>query len=275
MLKQTLLLITLSFTTQAKVLLWDLGGVLFEPNKIGVAMEIGLTNFASHAFWDLSSPDITTTLFDVLTMMMPNDKRFPLIAGSNTGKHLPPIMSHWQAGTVTGQEIINRSHKLLKDLYKYDYFESKDHMLLISRCIHKMFDAQVLANNIDLAPEGIRLLEESARMKNDDGTKKHRLFVFSNWDHISFDIFRKKHIQLFNMFEGIVISGHIKRVKPAKDSFDYIIETYNLDPKECILIDDQSMNIKGARRSGMQAALISNGDYLQLRRDLVRLHVLK
>ncbi len=275
MLKRSLLLITLSFTTHAKILLWDLGGVLFEPNKLGVAMEIGLSNFASHAFWDLCSPDITTTLFDVLTMMMPNDKRFPLIAGSHSGRHLPPIMSHWQAGTVTGQEIINRSHKLLKNLYKYDYFESKNHMLLISRCIHKMFNAQVLANNIDLAPEGVRLLEESAKMKNNDGTKKHRLFVFSNWDHISFDIFKKKHIRLFNMFEGIVISGHMKRVKPAKDAYDYIIETYNLDPKECVLIDDQSMNTNAARRYGMQAALISNQNYQQLRRDLVRLGVLE
>ena len=275
MLKKTLLLITLSLTTQAKVLLWDLGGVLFEPNKIGVAMEIGLSHFVSHAIWDLSSPDITTTLFDVLTMMMPQDRRFPLIAGSHSGTHLPPIMSHWQAGTITGQQIINRSHSLLRKLYKYDYFESKGHMRLISRCIHKMFNPQVLANNIDPVWPGIQLLQECAKMKNKDGTKKHRLFVFSNWDHISFDIFKKKHVRIFNMFEEIVISGHIKRVKPSHDMYDYLMETYNIDPHDCVLIDDQSMNTNSARRYGMQAALIRNRDYAQLRKDLVRLNVLK
>ena len=275
MLKKTLILITLCFTTHAKVLLWDLGGVLFEPSKLGVAMEIGLSNFVSHAFWDLSSPNITSTLFNVLTEMMPNDKTFPLIAGSHSGRNLPPIMSHWQAGTITGRDIISRSRPLLRELYTYDYFESKSHKKLISSCIEKMFNPEVLAQNIYPAKEGIRLLEECEKLRNKDGTKRHRLFVFSNWDHISFDIFRKKHRKFFNKFEGIVISGQIKRVKPSKEAYDYIVETYNLDPKECVLIDDQRMNTRAAKKYGMKTALIRYRDFVKLRRDLVKLQVLE
>lgn len=274
MLKKTLIIITCSISLHAQVLLWDLGGVLFEPNKIGMASEIGLGYFAEHAFWDLCSPDITATIFDVLHMMMPRDTRFPLICGSNSGRTLPPIMSHWQAGIITGQEIINRSHALLEKLYFYDYFESKEHKKLISRCIHKMFNPEILAKNIELSWPGVRLLEECARQKNTDGTKKHRLFIFSNMDHLTFDSFKKRHRRIFGMFEGIVISGHVNRVKPAKDIYDYICETYQLDPAECILIDDQEMNARGALVYGMKAALIRNQDFEQLRRDLAKLGVL-
>ena len=147
-------------------------------------------------------------------------------------------------------------------------------MKLFSRCIHKMFNPEVLAKNIDLVPEGYKLFRECAKLKNKDGTKRHRLFIFSNWDHLSFDIFRKRHVRLFNMFEEIIISGHVKMVKPSKEMHDYIINTYNLDPSECVLIDDQSMNARAARKAGMKAALIRNRDYVQLRRQLVRLGVL-
>ncbi len=267
-------ILLLSTSLHAKVLLWDLGGVLCEPTKAGVAMEIGLNNFINHAFWDMRSPDIRPTLFDVLTMMMPRDPSLPLISGSHTGVLLPPIMSHWQAGTITGEEIIIRSRQLLRKLNTYDYFDSDDHMDLISRCIRAMFTPEVLANNVSIAPEGYKLLQECARLKNNDGSKRHRLFVFSNWDHLSFDIFRKKHIRFFNMFEHVVISGHIKQIKPSKEAYDYLIDTYNLAPAECILIDDQEMNTRAAKQFGMKAALIKNRDYACLRRDLIRLGVL-
>lgn len=272
--KKLLLILMLSTASQAKVLLWDLGGVLFEPSKLGVAMEIGLGRIASHAFWDLSSPDISHTVFDVLTMMMPRDPSLPLISGSHSGKLLPPIMSHWQAGTITGRQIINKARVLLPHLHKFDYFESKNHMKVIMQCIRKMFDPQILSDNIYPAWEGIALLEECARMKNKDGTKKHRLFIFSNWDHLSFDIFKKKHRWIFNMFEGVVISGHIKLIKPSREAYDYIVQKYNLDPKECVMIDDQEMNTRGAILYGMQAALITDRNYPLLRKDLVRLGVL-
>ena len=53
----------------AKVILWDLGGVLFQPDKLGVAQEIGLSHFASYALFDMKNPNIERVLFDVLEQM--------------------------------------------------------------------------------------------------------------------------------------------------------------------------------------------------------------
>ena len=263
-------------TAHAKVLLWDLGGVLFEPDKLGVAQEIGITNFLSHAFWDMSSPtSIQKTLFDILDILEPPRSNNKGVAGSAHGIPLPTIMCRWQAGTITGREIVKKAIPLVKKLYKYDYFESQGHAELIIRCFRKMFDPKVLARNVYSVNEGFKLVYECCNRRNEDGTKMHRQFVFSNWDHISFDYFRKEHKHLFRNFEHIVISGHIKLIKPHADSFEYLLKTYNLNPKECILIDDQDSNARAARKCGMKAIIIRNGDYAAVRQDLVGLGVLK
>ncbi len=262
------------FSLPAKVILWDLGGVLFEPDKIGVALEVGLENFLSHAIFDFRSPNIQPVLFDVINHLDQDETQRKDVAGSSHGLCLPPIMCKWQAGTVTGEEIVQQSRPLIKKLYACDYFDSKAQMNLIWRCIKAMFDPVVLARNIHPAEEGIKLLQESYRMKNKDGTKAHRQFVFSNWDQISFDIFKGQHMAVFRYFEEIVISGHIKRIKPNQNAFEYLIETYHLNPQECVLIDDQAVNVRAARKCNMQAVLIHNKDYQQLRSDLRSLGVI-
>lgn len=275
MIKKVLLLILATASqAHAKIILWDLGGVLFQPDKIGVALEVGLGNFLSHAFWDVRSPNIQATLFDVLHHLDRDEKERGDVAGSSHGMPLPPIMCKWQAGTVTGAEIIQRARPVIKKLYKYDYFDSETQMNLILKCIKTMFNPTTLAHNIYPAEEGIKLLQESFRMCDKNGNKIHRQLVFSNWDHLSFDIFKKEHPAIFRYFEAIVISGHIKKIKPNKDAFDYLIETYHVDPAECILIDDQAVNVQAARSYGMQGVLIQNGDYQQLRDDLKHLGVI-
>jgi putative hydrolase of the HAD superfamily len=265
----------LNLATEAKVILWDLGGVLFEPDKIGVALEVGLQNFISHVFWDLRSPtEIQAKIFDVISHLEFDEHARTDVAGSSHGLALPPIMCRWQAGTITGKEIIARAQSVINKLYRYDYFDSKVQKDLISKCIQAMFDPEILARNIYPAEEGIKLLQESYRMKTEQGAPVHRQFVFSNWDHLSFNLCKKQHGSIFRYFEAIVISGHIKRIKPNQDAFEYLTNTYHLDPQECILIDDQEVNVRAARAYGIQAVLIQNGDYEQLRGDLRQLGVI-
>lgn len=275
MLKKIVCLTLCSFSLNGKVILWDLGGVLFEPSKIGVALEVGLENFLHHAILDLRSPtNIQAVLFDVINHLDRDEKQRKDVAGSSHGLALPPIMCKWQAGSITGKEIIERSRPLIKKLDRYDYFDSTIQKNLIAKCIKAMFDPEILARNIYPAEEGIKLLQESFRMRDKNGRKMHRQFVFSNWDHLSFDYFKKSHDSIFRYFEELVISGHIKHIKPNTDAFEYLVKTYQLDPQECILIDDQVVNVRAAQKFGMQAVLIQNKDYQQLRNDLKQLGVI-
>lgn len=51
---------------------------------------------------------------------------------------------------------------------------------------------------------------------------------------------------LFNMFDGLVFSGPIGLVKPNADIFEHLLNKYSLKADECIFIDDNVANIKGA-----------------------------
>lgn len=261
-------LLSSSGTVFAKVLLWDLGGVLFQPDKLGVAQEIGLSYFASYMLFDWKNPNIEAVLFNVLEQMEKPEKGIREKAGTGEGVPLPTIMCHWQAGITTGPEIIKRSHAHLKWLAKIDYFESAHELILINKTIHAMFNPKVLARNVRPVKEGFDLVKECGAALNKNGNKKNRNFVFSNWDNLSFDIYRKKNPGYFKPFEHIVISGHIKLIKPRAEAYKYLLETYKLDPQECILIDDQEVNAIGARKCGIRTILVKNGNYNQLRADL-------
>ena len=265
------LLLTYCACTSAKVLLWDLGGVLFEPDKLGVAQEIGLSYFASYLLMDWKNPNIQAVLFDVLEQMEKPERGIREKAGTGEGVPLPTIMCHWQAGTTTGPEIIKRSNEHLKKLFKMDYFESAREFILIKKTINAMFNPKILARNVQAVPAGFELVRKCCSARNKDGSKKNRNFVFSNWDNLSFDIFYKKNRTLFTPFEEIIISGHVKMIKPRKEIYKYLLQTYNLDARDCILIDDQEVNAIGARKCGITAVLIKNNDYVQLSKELKRL----
>lgn len=270
MLKKLFYMLVLSncLSLSAKVLLWDLGGVLFQPYKLGVAQEIGLSHFISYALFDLRNPNIERVLFDVLEQMERPERGNREKAGTGEGVPLPTIMCHWQAGITPGPEIIKRSHAHLEALKKNGYFESELEYNLIKKTIHAMFNPKVLARNVYPVQAGFDLVELCGKARNKDGSKKNRNWVFSNWDNLSFDIFYKNNRGLFKPFEEIIISGHVRLIKPHAAMYKYLLETYRLNPKDCILIDDQEVNVIGARKAGIKSILIRNNDYDQVRRDL-------
>ena len=73
--------------------------------------------------------------------------------------------------------------------------------------------------------------------------------------------------ELFDNFDGVVLSGPIGIVKPNKDIFEYLLEKFNLKADECIFIDDNQNNIDGAELVGIKGYLF-DGDALKLRKFL-------
>jgi len=62
---------------------------------------------------------------------------------------------------------------------------------------------------------------------------------------------------LTEFFDGIFISSEVGYKKPSKEFFDRLLETYQLDPKTCLMIgNDESADIQGARLAGMDSLYI-------------------
>jgi len=70
-------------------------------------------------------------------------------------------------------------------------------------------------------------------------------------------------------FDGVVVSGLEKLVKPDPRIYRTFCDRYSLAPENCVFIDDSEPNIVAARKFGMKG--IHFKDPAQLRAELIAL----
>jgi 2-haloacid dehalogenase len=92
------------------------------------------------------------------------------------------------------------------------------------------------------------------------------LYALSNWSEEMFPHAEEKYDWL-GLFDGVVVSGRVKMVKPERDIFDHLTERYGLRAEDLFFIDDHEPNIIAARSYGIAAHLFR--DAAGLRRALV------
>ena len=253
---------------QAKVLIWDIGDVLLETSRFGMGRSVGLSHFISYMLFDWKSPRIEPILFDVLDTMDCPELPDSIQAFTKDGIPMPPIMCHWQAGTISGKEIVAQAEKHLDTLFDAGYFVSCREMRLIDKTIRSMFDPRTLATNMSPLWSGIRLLKECAHEYNEDGTPRNILIALSNWDPSSFKIVKELHPDIFDHFDHIVISGDTGRIKPRKAAYEHLIKTFKLTPSACLVIDDQAVNLDAAQELGFETFHVYKRNYRTLRQCL-------
>lgn len=74
-------------------------------------------------------------------------------------------------------------------------------------------------------------------------------------------------VQLFSLFDGLVFSGPLGIVKPSRQIFEYLLQTYDLQPAETVFIDDSPVNVAGAEALGIHGCLFA-GDARRLEQQL-------
>jgi 2-haloacid dehalogenase len=78
---------------------------------------------------------------------------------------------------------------------------------------------------------------------------KYKLYGLTNWSAETFPIVFKRY-SFFKLFDGIVISGEEKLIKPDKKIFELMLERYHLKAKNALFIDDNLNNIQAAKELG-------------------------
>lgn len=93
--------------------------------------------------------------------------------------------------------------------------------------------------------------------------KKHYpLYGLTNWSAEKFALTRPKH-KFFDLFDGIVISGVEKEIKPEPRLFEILIERYHLTPEKTVFTDDSAANVKTAETLGFQAVRFETPEKLE------------
>lgn len=131
----------------------------------------------------------------------------------------------WNVQQDAGRSLVEGT-KLLQDQFP-------DH----TEMIQQFYDGwEVMLK--DEIPENTQLLHRFDK-------QKYRLFGLTNWSGETFPIALKR-FGFFKEFEGIVVSGDEKMIKPDKDIFLLLLERYALNAADSIFIDDNLNNINAA-----------------------------
>ena len=97
------------------------------------------------------------------------------------------------------------------------------------------------------------------------------VYAITNFSADKFELTRKR-FDFLNGFDGIVVSGQERLVKPDQAIYRLLMDRYGLEPNQCYFIDDTPNNVEAARSVGMSAHLFLGAE--ALRRDLAALGLL-
>ena len=99
----------------------------------------------------------------------------------------------------------------------------------------------------------------------------HRLYVLSNMHTASIDHLEKHH-DIWDLFDGIVISSRVRMVKPEPGIYRYVLNQFELCAEQTVFIDDLPENLTAAASVGIRTILFENA--ARCREDLIGLECL-
>lgn len=107
---------------------------------------------------------------------------------------------------------------------------------------------------IDIPLERLKTLEELKK-------KGYRLFVLSNTNPVMYNHwidreFKKDGKSINDYFHGIVTSFQEGTCKPDVRIFQNLVDRFNLDPAETLMLDDSEANTASAAKIGLQTIQI-------------------
>lgn len=254
--KQIILLIAILCNAEqigAKNFIFDFGGVLLIPNKVASLRHIGISNIASCSIRLGINPfyldkHIKSKLFATLTAIGEiyalSTKESYHCAFDEKGNPLPPLMCAWLQGIIT-----NTQAKTMIDLAieaHPEWFGCSAEQRIITNLTNLIFTPELFVNSFTISQPGIAFIKKCKR-------EGHNIYGLSNWDSESFILLKEKYSDLFDLFDGIILSGDVKANKPHPTIYHILLDQHQLEAKDCWFIDDQQENIDAAKKIGINA----------------------
>ena len=106
-----------------------------------------------------------------------------------------------------------------------------------------------------------KIFQKSVDVLNDLKNKDFECYVLSNWSWETFQGMHKEY-PFLNKFDGLIISGKEKLIKPDKKIYKLAINRFNLVPEETVFIDDKKENIEAANNLGFLTIHLTNPEII-------------
>lgn len=232
-------------TMPSKNIIFDLGEVLIKTNGLTAFWHLGPLKIVHYPLVAQNSLQAKKRFFAFLEAIAPYDITQTPVYDAD-GTQLPQLMYNWLTGAQSCQEITQYITHALKQ--NDTYCASKAESQFFQAMTGMIFNPETFVKTRKVIKKGIDFVHECK-------ARGHRVYILSNWDSESFELMCRKYPALFLLFDGIMISGNVRCAKPDPAIFSHFLTTFDLNPAECIFIDDQQENVRAARTLGIKAVL--------------------
>lgn len=120
----------------------------------------------------------------------------------------------------------------------------------------------------DQIPQALAPIVDSIDLLYSIKDTDNRLYILSNMHLASIEYLESKN-SIWGLFDGMVISCRVKKVKPEKDIYEYLLKEFKLVANETIFIDDMDANLQVASNLGIKTIQFVSPS--QCRNELVEL----
>ncbi|MBC62636.1 MAG: hypothetical protein CMP11_09310 [Zetaproteobacteria bacterium] len=222
---------------EIEAIVFDLNGVVVETNIIESFKFIGAMNFfyfSLETFLLLDSKYFLDALNEVPSEI---EKK-----SYHNNKQMPPIMIEWLIGHSNNKEILERTKKAINSSLR-----GRSEKIILNKLSKLTFNPSIFGKNFQLKKDTAQLIK---RIKE---KTKIKIFALSNWDKESISFLKEKFGNIFSLFDGFVISGEEKHLKPEKEIFEVLINRFNLKKDKILFYDDEIKNVESAENFGIQS----------------------
>ena len=88
------------------------------------------------------------------------------------------------------------------------------------------------------------------------------LYALTNWSAETFPTALRLY-DFLGLFEGIVVSGQVQKIKPNAEIFHHLVDDFDVRPADAVFIDDNLPNVEASRRLGFHGIHFQGADALR------------
>ena len=111
---------------------------------------------------------------------------------------------------------------------------------------------EILLNYYKYRPFNNEMIELMNKLKYNN----YKIFILSNNNKETYEYL--KQLPMFELVDGWTVSCNCHIVKPNKEIYIKLFETFNIRAEECFFIDDNKENVKIAEIFGMKGFVFNN-----------------
>ena len=186
------------------------------------------------------------------------------------------VVFNWQPEAIISRVFENPAtqHLVKTEIFEHDDWVALDRGTLdFNQAVDRGAERTGLPQSeierlLNAVPPSLTPIHDTVELVRSLSSSEHKLFVLSNMQFASIAYLEATH-DIWNLFDGIVISCRIQKVKPEIEIYEHLLTVHQLNAIETVFIDDMSKNLAAASSIGIQT--IKFEDPFQCRQELVDL----